>query len=142
MNAPQCTPRSPATQRVGAVSRRSRVVEQYPPSCLFELRVALDELFRAATGETHRHAAVFVVPFDANDSSNAKAWVADFASQHRVGIAAALCSGAPERRLSWLAARTCLRLLRLAANPAQEFLRRIRILGVRLIAPRLANFRQ
>src|SRR5216684_265446 len=89
MNAPQCTPRSPATQRVGAVSRRSRVPEQYATLCLLKLRVPLDKLFRAATGETHRHAAVFVVPLDANDGSHTEARMTNLPSQHGIAIAAA-----------------------------------------------------
>src|SRR5216684_3150087 len=141
MNAPQCTPRSPATQRVGAVSRRSRVPEQYATLCLLKLRVPLDKLFRAATGETHRHAAVFVVPLDANDGSHTEARMTNLPSQHGIAIAAALHSGAAEGALSRLAARGCFRPFRPAAHATQEFFRRIRILRVGLVAPRLANFR-
>src|SRR6266481_374511 len=142
MNAPQCTPRNPLAQRVGAVSRRSRVLQQYPTLRLLKLCVAFDKLFRAAAGEAHGEAAVFVVSLHPHYRSDAEARMTNFAPQHGVGIAAALCSGAPERRLSCLAARSCLYLLRFAANPAQEFFRRIRILRIGLIAPLLANFRQ
>src|SRR5229473_2272986 len=103
MDAPQCTPRRPATQ----------------PAC----------------------AAVFVVALYADNSSDSKARMADFAPQHGIGIAAAFCSGASEGSLGWLAARSGRCLLGSAAHPAQEFLWGIRILGVGLVAVRLANLR-
>src|SRR5229473_5740124 len=119
MNAPQCTPRSPGTQPAGAPAFKCRS----PTLCLFELRVPLDKLFRAATGEAYGYTAVFVVALDANDGSDAEARMTNFAPQHGIGIAAALRSWAPEGSLSRLAARSCLCLLRCAAHTTQKFLR-------------------
>src|SRR5260370_2514398 len=97
MNAPQCTLRSPITQPASvpcwcAPALRGR----FHALCLFELRVPLDKLFRAAAREAHGYAAVFVVALDANDSSDAEARMTNFASQHGIGIAAAYRGGAPE----------------------------------------------
>src|SRR5260370_2076227 len=128
-----------ATWRV--ICRRARVQVHVPTLCLFELRVPLDKLLRAASREAHGYAAVFVVALDANDGSDTEARMANFAPQHGIGIAAAFCSGAPEGTLSRLAARSCFRLLRSAPHTTQKFLRRIRILRVGLVATRLANFR-
>src|ERR1700675_1984947 len=137
MNAPKCTLKSPDTQPAGAPAFKCRS----PTLCLFELRVPLDKLFRAASGEAHGYAAVFVVAFDANDSSDAEARMANFAPQHGIGIAAALRSGAPKGTLSRAAARSCLGVLRFAAHTAEKFFRRIRIFRVGLVAASLANFR-
>src|SRR6266853_2983157 len=136
MNAPQCTPRSPGTQPAGAPAFKCRS----PTLCLFELRVPLDKLFRAASGEAHRHTAVFIVAFDSNDGSDAEVWMANFAPQHGIGIAAALRSGAPEGTLSRGAARSRLGLLRFTPHTAQKFFRRIGIFRVGLVAASLANF--
>src|SRR5712692_1082557 len=130
MNAPQCTPRRPITQPAWV-----------PPLCLFELRVSLDKLLRAASGEAHGYAAVFVVALDANYGSDAETRMTNFASQHGIGVAAAFCSRAMEGTPSRLAARSRCCLLRSAAHPAQEFFRGIRILGVRLVAACLSNLR-
>src|SRR6202165_887857 len=137
MNAPQCTPRSPDTQPAGAAAFKCGS----PTLCLFELRVPLDKLFRAASGAAHGYTPVFVVAFDANDGTDAEARMANFAPQHGIGIAAALHSGAPKGTLSRGPARSCLGLLRFAAHTAQKFLRRIRIFRVGLVAASLANFR-
>src|SRR5882762_2777455 len=137
MNAPQCTPRSPGTQPASAPAFKRRS----PTLCLFELRVPLDKLFRAASGEAHGYTAVFVVAFDANDGSDAEARMANLAPQHGIGIAAALRSGAPKGTLSRGPARSRLGLLRFAAHTAQKFFRRIRIFRVGLVAASLANFR-
>src|SRR5712691_4289906 len=138
MNAPQCTPRRPDTQPAGAPAFKCSSLTL----CLFELRVPLDKLFRATTGEAHGYAAVFVVAFDANDGSDTKARMSNFTSQHGLGIAAAFRSGSPEGTLiSRLAARGRFYLLRTASHTTQEFFRRIRILRIRLVAARLANFR-
>ena len=56
-------------------------------------------------------------------------------------IAAALRSRARKGTLSRLAPRSCLWLAWSAAYTTQKFLRRIRILGVGLVAALLANFR-
>src|SRR6266849_4867493 len=101
MNAPQCTLRSPITQPVSATwsaqpAGASAFRGRFPTLCLFELRVPLDKLFRAAAGEAHGYAAVFVVAFDANDGSDSEARMTNFAPQHGIGIAAALRSGMPE----------------------------------------------
>src|SRR6266403_1173086 len=137
MNAPQCTPRSPGTQPAGAPAFKCRS----PTLCLFELRVPLDKLFRAASGEAHGYTAVFVVAFDANNGSDAEARMTNFAPQHGIGIAAALRSGAREGTFSRGPARSRLGLLRFAAHTAQKFFRRIGIFRVGLVAPSLANFR-
>src|SRR5256884_4221997 len=121
MNAPQCTPRRPDTQPAGAPAFKCSSLTL----CLFELRVPLDKLFRAASGEAHGYTAVFVVAFDANDGSDAEARMANFAPQHGIGIAAALPSGAPEGTLSRGTARSCLGLFRFTAHTAQKFFRRI-----------------
>src|SRR6266568_7516634 len=97
MNAPQCTLRNPIMQPVGvscrcAPARRGR----FHVLCLFELRVPLNKLFRTAAGEAHGYAAVFVVALDANDGSDAKARMTNFASQHGIGFAASFCRRAPE----------------------------------------------
>src|SRR5712664_515732 len=96
--------------------------------CLFELRVPLDKLLRTASGETHGYAAVFVVALYADNSSDSKARMADFAPQHGIGIAAAFCGGASEGSHGRLEARSGRSMLGTAAHPAQEFLRGIRIL--------------
>src|SRR5260370_10808647 len=97
MNAPQCTLRSPVTQPVGASCRYATALRgRFHALCLFELRVPLNKLFRAAAGEAHGYAAVFVVALDANDGSDAKARMTNFASQHGIGIAASFCRRAPE----------------------------------------------
>src|SRR5260370_28625072 len=139
MNAPQCTPRSPITQPAGAsVFFKSKFLALR----LFELRIALDKFLRAAPGEAHGYAAVFVVALDANDGSDTKARMSNFTSQHGMGIAAAFRSGSPEGTLSSrLAARGRFYLLRTASHTTQEFFRRIRILRIRVVAARLANFR-
>src|SRR6267378_7600890 len=93
MNAPQCTLRSPGTQ---PAAQSADFKSRSPTLCLFELRVPLDKLLRAASGEAHGYAAVVVVALDADDRSDAEAGVTNFASQHRIGIAAALCSRVPE----------------------------------------------
>src|ERR1700682_2023399 len=121
MNAPQCTLRSPDTQPAGAPAFKCRS----PTLCLFELRVPLDKLFRAASGKAHGYTAVFIVAFDANDGSDAETRMTNFAPQHGIGIAAALRNGAPERTLSRGTARSCQGLLRFAAHTAQKFFRRI-----------------
>src|SRR3981081_2026610 len=119
MNAPQCTPRSPGTQPAGAnCGRASAFRSRLRTLCLFELRVPLDKLFRTASGKAHGYAAVFVVALDANDGSNAEAWMTNFAPQHGIGIAAALCSRAPKGTLSRLAARSRFCLLRRSTHPA------------------------
>src|SRR5438094_10543542 len=102
MNAPQSTPRRPDTQPAGAPAFKCSSLTL----CLFELRVPLDKLFRAASGEAHGYTAVFVVALDANDGSNAEARMTNFAPQHGIGFAAALCGGAPEGTLSRRAARS------------------------------------
>src|SRR5438445_2229641 len=127
MNAPQCTPRSPITQPAGEARRRGRVLKQYPPLCLFELRVPLDKFLRAASRKAHGEAAVFVVALHAHDRSNSKTRVANLSPQHGIGVAATFCSGACEGILSHLAARSCLRLLRTAAHTTQKFFGRVRI---------------
>src|SRR5713226_2826755 len=134
MNAPQCTLRSPGTQPAAQSADAPAFKSRSPTSCLFELRVPLDKLFRAASGEAHGYAAVFVVALDANDGSDAEARMTNFAPQHGIGIAAALRSWAPEGSLSRLAAQSRFCLLRSAAHTTQEFFRRIGILGVRLVA--------
>src|SRR5438876_4901756 len=136
MNAPQCTPRRPDTQPAGAPAFKCSSLTL----CLFELCVPLDKLFRAASGEAHGYTAVFVVALNPNDGSNAEARMTYFASQHGIRIAAAFYSGAPERTLGQQAARRCLCLRRPAAHTAEEFFRRIGILGVGFVASRLANF--
>src|SRR5437870_13908705 len=125
MNAPQCTPRSPLTQPAGEAGRQGCLLKQYPPLCLFELRVPLDKLFRAASREAHREAAVFVVALHAHNRSNAEARMTNFAAKHGIGIAAASCSGTQEGTLSRRATRGCLCLLRSAAHTTQELFRRI-----------------
>src|SRR6266702_6603862 len=108
MNAPQCTLRNPITQPVGVSCRCAPALwGRFYVLCLFELRVPLNKLFRAAAGEAHGYAAVFVVALDANDGSDAKARMTNFASQHGIAIAASLSGGAPEGSLSRLAARSC-----------------------------------
>src|SRR5256886_16586405 len=119
MNAPQCTPRRPDTQPAAAPAFKCRSLTL----CLFELRVPLDKLFRAASGEAHGYTAVFVVALNPNDGSNAEARMTYFASQHGIRIAAAFNSGAPDGTLGQLAARRCFCLLRPAAHTAEEFFR-------------------
>src|SRR5229473_3091440 len=138
MNAPQCTLRSPGTQ---PAAQSADFKSRSPTLCLFELRVPLDKLLRAASGEAHGYATVFVVALDANDGSHAEARMTNFAPQHGIGIATALGSGAPDGTPSRLAARSRCCLLRSAAHPAQEFFRGIRILRVRLVAACLSNLR-
>src|SRR6267143_6131532 len=128
-----------ATGRRG--SPRGHVLKQYPPLCLFELRVPLDKFLRAASRKAHGEAAVFVVALHAHDRSNSKTRVANLSPQHGIGVAATFCSGAWQGILSHLAARSCLRLLRTAAHTTQKFFGRVRILGVGLVAARLADFR-
>src|SRR2546430_14663608 len=100
-------------------------------SCLFELRVPLDKLFRAASGEAHGYTAVFVVALDANDGSNAEARMTNFAPQHGIGFAAALCGGAPEGTFSRRAGRGRLLLLPAPRRPAQKIFPRKRKFPVR-----------
>src|SRR5205807_4185779 len=110
-----------------ATARRSRPTrsrsKQYPPLRLFELRVALDKFFGAASREAHREAAVFVVALDANDGSDAKARMTNFAPEHGIGIAAMFYGGAREGTLICLATRSCLCLPWSAAHTAQELFR-------------------
>src|SRR5712692_3005296 len=133
MNAPQCTPRRPGTQPAAQPAGKSACASKFRTLGLFELRVALDKLFRAASREAHGYAAVFVVALDADDGSEPEARMTNFAPQHGVGVNAALCSGAPEGTLSRLGARSRLCLLRSAAHTTQEFFRRVRILGIGLV---------
>src|SRR5258708_32701902 len=129
MNAPQCTLRSPGRQPAGAPAFKRRS----PRLCLFELRVPLDKLFRAASGEAHGYAAVFVVALDADDGSDAEARMTNLAAQHGIGIAAALRSGAPEGTLSRLSPGGRLYLLWYAGHTGQECFRRVRRLQAGLI---------
>src|SRR5437879_5748226 len=94
---------------------RSRSKEYFPLR-LFELRVPLDKLFRAASREAHGKAAVFIVALDPYDGPDAEAWMTDLATKHGIGIGAAFCSGARKGTLSHLAARSCLCLLWSAAH--------------------------
>src|SRR5258708_9084169 len=123
MNAPQCTLRSPGTQ---PAAQSADFKSRSPTLCLFELRVPLDKLLRAAPGEAHGYAAVVVVALDADDGSDAEARMTNFAPQHGIRIAAAFRSGPPERTLSRLAARSCLCLLPGSARTTQQFFRPIR----------------
>src|SRR5260370_14020939 len=108
MTAPQCTLRSPVTQPVGVSCRCAPALRgRFHTLCLFELRVPLNKLFRAAAGEAHGYAAVFVVALNANDGSDAEAGMTNSATEHGIGIAASLSGRVPEGRLSRLAARTC-----------------------------------
>src|SRR5258708_33232885 len=130
MNAPQCTPRIPIVQPAAATGLG-----------LFELRVTFDKFLRTTSWEAHGDAAVFVVALDANDCSDAETGVTNLASQHGIGVAAALCSATPEGTLSRLAARGRFCLLWTAADSAQELFGGIGILGVRLVAALLPDFR-
>ena len=58
---------------------------------MLELGVALDEFFCSASGETDGKAAVFIVALDADDGSDAKTRVSNFAAEHRVRVGPALC---------------------------------------------------
>ena len=58
---------------------------------LLELGVAFDELLCAAPGETDGDAPVLVVAFDAHDSANSVARVANLLPQKRIRIRAAPC---------------------------------------------------
>src|SRR6267154_3227741 len=140
MKAPQCTLRRPITQPPAQSAGALVFTGRFRTLCLFELCVPLDKLFRAASWEAHGYTTVFVVALDPHDGSNAEARMTYFASQHGIRIAAAFYSGAPGGTLSQLPARRCLCLLRPAAHTAEEFFRRIGILGVGFVASRLANF--
>src|SRR5258707_3749548 len=72
--------------------------------CLLELRVTLDKLLCAASWEANGYTAVFVVALYADNGSNAEARMTNFAPQHGIGIAAAFCGGAAEKRLRGLPA--------------------------------------
>src|SRR5436853_6675272 len=115
--------------------------KQYPPLRLFELRVALDKFFGAASREAHREAAVFVFALHSHDRSNAKARMANLAPQHGTSIAVTFCCGVREGTLSHLATRSCLCLPWSAAHTAQELFPWIGILGIGLVTARFANFR-
>src|SRR5258707_4313745 len=109
--------------------------------CLFELRVPLDKLFRAASGKAYGDTAVLVVALNTDDGSDAETRVTYFASQHGIGVAAALGRRATEGTLSGRrAARSGCGLLGSAAHAAEKFFWRIRIFRVGLIAARFANF--
>src|SRR5260370_16594345 len=111
MNAPRCTLRSPVTQPVGVSCRCARALRgRFHTLCLFELRVPLNKLFRAAAGEAHGYAAVFVVALNANDGSDAEAGMTNSATEHGIGIPASLSGMLPERSLTSLPAHICLRL--------------------------------
>ena len=56
----------------------------------FELCVAFDEFFRAAAGKTHGDAPVFVVAFHSDHGSCAISRMADFSSEHWIGVCATL----------------------------------------------------
>src|SRR2546430_16610936 len=83
-----------------ATARRSRPTrsrsKRYPPLRLFELRVALDKFFGAASREAHGEAAVFIVALDPPDGSHAEAGMTNFATEHGSAIAATVCCGARE----------------------------------------------
>src|SRR5260370_3428304 len=121
MNAPQCALRSAGTQ---AAAQSADFKSRSPTLCLFELRVPLDKLLRAASGEAHGYAAVVVVALDADDGSDAEARMTNFAPQHGIGIAAAFRSAPPAGNLSRLAARSCLYPLPSAAHTTPKFFRR------------------
>src|SRR5260370_20131105 len=86
--------------------------------CLLELRVTLDKLLCAASWEANGYTAVFVVALYADNGSNAEARMTNFAPQHGIGIAAAFCGGASERKLGGLAARSGPCPLWAASHPA------------------------
>src|SRR5258708_15086376 len=119
MNAPQCTLRRPGTE---PAAQAADLKSRSPTLCLFELRVPLDKLLRAASGEAHGYAAVVVVALDPDDGSDAEARMTNFAPQHGIGIAAAFRSGPPEGTLSRLAAPSCPCPLRFAADTTQNIL--------------------
>src|SRR5467141_2470990 len=62
-------------------------------SCLFKLRIPLNEFLRAAARKADRHAPVFVLAFDAHNRSHAIAGMPHLASQHGIRVSTALCRG-------------------------------------------------
>ena len=61
-------------------------------SSLLELGVALHKFFGAAAGEADGKAAVLIVALDADDGSDSKTGMADFAPEHGVGVGPAFRS--------------------------------------------------
>src|SRR5260370_8709699 len=114
MNAPQCALRSAGTQ---AAAQSADFKRRSPTLCLFELRVPLDKLLRAASGEAHGYAAVVVVALDADDGSAPEPRMTNFAPQHGIGIPAPFPTAPPERTLSRPAPPTFPSLLRPSPHP-------------------------
>ena len=63
---------------------------------LFELRVALDKLLRAASGKAHGDAPVLVIAFHSHDCSDAVAGMPHLSPQHGMRVAAAFRGGPSE----------------------------------------------
>src|SRR5271155_4429801 len=106
-----------------------------------ELSIALDEFFCSPARKTHGDAPVFFVAFDADNSANAVARVANFATKHGVCVGAAFGSGPAERVGGAGGFGRCHRGFRFAAHPSQKLVRRIGILWVGLVAPFLPDLR-
>src|SRR5215469_3699725 len=88
---------------------------------LFQLGVALDEFFCAAAGKAHGNTTVFVVAFDADDGSDAVAWMAHSSAEHGIRVATAFCGRAAEGRGACSAPGRGCRLLG-SANATKKFL--------------------
>src|SRR6266704_2257564 len=102
-----------------------------------KIGVALHQLFRSITGETHGEPAVIVLAIHLDDRAHSISWMADTLADER--IAAAL---RPRRRRNFGSnPRRALprRSRRRAAHPAREFFGRVRVFGVRFIAARFAR---
>ena len=107
---------------------------------LLELGVAFYEFFCAAAWEGYGETTVVVVAFDPDDGAYAVLRVANFLAEQWIGVCAASNCGAAE---AWRRAGT-LGLVcgwhGTAAHAAQEFVGRVGVFGIGLVAAGLADF--
>src|ERR1700674_1035981 len=122
------------------LERRRGATPVASASHLFQLGVALDEFLRAAAGETDGETPVLIVALNPDDRADTEVRVANLLAQKRVRVGAAsrgrprvrARSGGPARRR---------RRNRLTSHSAEEFLGRVGVFRVGLIASRLPDLR-
>src|ERR1700687_2075223 len=122
------------------LERRSGATPVASGSHLFQLGVALDEFLRAAPGETHGETPVLIVALNPDDRADTVVRVTNLLTQKRVRVGSASCGRPRVRARSRGPARRG-RRDRLTSYSAEEFLGRVGVFRVGLIAPRLPDLR-
>src|SRR4029077_9095326 len=126
--APQCTLRGELAQ------------QRLPALHLFQLGVAFDKFFCAASRKTNGEPPVLIVAFDADDGANSVVRMANFLAEKGIGVGAAFYGGAQIRVRTSGTARGR-RRNRLNTHATKKFIRGLRRFRVGFIAARLADLR-